>query len=99
MQVKFLNNGRNPNTVNYEIVGQRIQKARKALNMTLDLVSRESGISVSFIEHIERGSRKMSLETFSNLCIALNLNPVFALWGAQAPILASNNIETKSSKL
>lgn len=99
MQAKSLNNGRNPNAVNYEIVGQRIQKARKASNMTLDQVSKESGISVSFIEHIERGSRKMSLETFSSLCIALNLNPVFALLGVQDPILASNNKEPQPSKL
>lgn len=56
---------RDCSAIDYERIGLRIRKARKEAHKTQEQLAEDTGISVSFLGHIERGARKMSLETFS----------------------------------
>lgn len=57
----------------YAAMGNRVRIARKKLHMTQSKLADITGLSVSHIGHIERGSRIPSIETLVNLCYALNL--------------------------
>lgn len=57
--------------MNYKALGQRIRKQRKAIRWTQEVLAEKAGISLSFLGHIERGSRKASLETLVALSNAL----------------------------
>lgn len=52
-------------------VGMAIRKCRRAQDMTQEQLAERVGVSVSFIGHIERGARVMSLNTFVRICRAL----------------------------
>ena len=65
--------------MNYEMLGKRIRDYRKRLHMTQEQLSEAANISLSFLGHIERGSRKASLETLVALCNALNISPQYLL--------------------
>ena len=60
--------------MNYAAMGQRIKQARKAQHMTQEQLAEVTGISAAFLGHIERGTRKASLETFYALCEALHVS-------------------------
>lgn len=60
------------NYADYAAIGERIRKRRISLKLTQSDLSERAGISVSFLGHIERGTRKMSLETLMRLSDALN---------------------------
>ena len=49
--------------MDYESLGSHVRRARKAAGMTQYELAERLGISTSFLGHIERGSRKASLET------------------------------------
>lgn len=53
-------------------MGKRIRIRRKELHKTQEILSEEIGISTSFLGHIERGSRKASIETLVKLANALH---------------------------
>lgn len=70
--------------LSYEDFGRRIRNARKALHLTQEELSEQVGISPSFLGHIERGSRKSSVETIMRLCVALKLDAHYLLFGTPA---------------
>jgi len=59
-------------TMLYEEMGRKIREERKRLKLTQDQLSEKAGISLSFLGHIERGTRKMSVDTLVKICAALN---------------------------
>lgn len=65
--------------LDYISMGNRIRLARKAQNLSQEQLAELCGISVSYMGHIERGSRKMSLETLVSLCEALNVSSDYLL--------------------
>lgn len=67
--------------LNYAKVGARIRQARKEKGWSRDVLAKKSGISLYYIGHIERGTRRMSMDTFVNLCRALETNADELLWG------------------
>lgn len=56
----------------YNIIGQRIKQQRKNLDWSQEILAAKSGISLSFLGHIERGTRKLSVDTLYRLAISLN---------------------------
>lgn len=60
--------------MNYEALGRRIRAQRKLSHMTQEQLSELAGISLSFLGHIERGSRKASLETLVGIANALKVS-------------------------
>ena len=65
--------------MDYVALGMRIRKQRKLMQMTPDQLSEKAGISLSFLGHIERGSRKSSLETLVSLANALEVSADYLL--------------------
>ena len=55
----------------YFLVGKRVRQLRLQRKLTQEQLAERAGISTSFLGHIERGSRKLSLETFCRLIRAL----------------------------
>ena len=60
--------------IDYAAMGGRIRYARLAAGLSQSELAERCGLSVSFLGHIERGSRKMSLETLVAVCEALTLS-------------------------
>ncbi len=71
--------------LDYGRVGMRIRQVRKVKGWSQDELARKCGISMSFLGHIERGTRIMSLETFVNICGALEADADELLWGEVHP--------------
>ncbi len=58
--------------MDYRILGQRIRARRRKAGLTQERLAELAGISTSFLGHVERGTRILSVETLLNLCRALN---------------------------
>lgn len=56
----------------YAEIGRRIREERVKQHYTQETLAEAAEISLSFMGHIERGTRKMSLETFEKICKALH---------------------------
>lgn len=61
-------------TVNYTLVGQKIKDKRLKLGITQEQLAEKCDISVSYIAHIERGTKSLSLETAVKVSNALNVS-------------------------
>lgn len=59
----------------YAQLGRRIKQQRTLARMTQEKLAEKAGISLSFLGHIERGTRKASLDTLVKICNALNISP------------------------
>lgn len=71
--------------LDYTKMGMRIREARKVKGWSQDELAKKCGISMSFLGHIERGTRIMSLETFVSICGALAADADELLWGVAHP--------------
>ena len=71
--------------IEYSGIGMRIRQLRKTKGWSQSVLADKCGISMSFMGHIERGSRIMSMETFVNICDALDAGADELLWGVMAP--------------
>jgi transcriptional regulator with XRE-family HTH domain len=78
--------------MDYQAIGRHIRAKRKALRMTQEKLAEKVDLSVSFIGHIERGSRKASIETLSQLCDALTLSMDQVLDRTNIPRLNRNEL-------
>lgn len=59
--------------MDYQGLGNNIRNRRIKLGWTQERLAREIGVSTSFVGHIERGSRKSSLDTLVLLCSAMDI--------------------------
>lgn len=84
--------------LDYKKLGMRIRQVRKAKGWSQDMLAKKSGICMSFLGHIERGSRIMSLETFVNICTALEADADELLWGEAHPSNAIRDMWNPSKK-
>ena len=60
--------------MDYVDLGKRVRARRTALNWTQEHLAQEIGVSTSFIGHIERGSRKASIDTLVQLANAMQVS-------------------------
>ena len=60
--------------VNYVDLGKRVRARRTELNWTQERLAQEIGVSTSFIGHIERGSRKASIDTLVQLANTMEIS-------------------------
>ncbi len=49
--------------IDYELVGEKIKRKRLEKGYTREKLAEECSISVSYLAHIERGTKSLSLET------------------------------------
>jgi len=65
--------------MDYVGLGTRIRKQRKTMQMTQDKLAELAGISLSFLGHIERGTRTASLDTIVRLANVMRVSTDFLL--------------------
>lgn len=71
--------------MDYRSLGRQIRIARRERGMTQKQLSELSGISLSFLGHIERGTRKASLETVAAIARTLTASVDWLLADALRP--------------
>ncbi len=85
--------------LDYGKMGMRIRQVRKAKGMSQNELAKKCGISMSFLGHIERGTRIMSMETFVSICSVLDAGADELLWGmasASGAVLDMWNLSDKN---
>lgn len=60
--------------MDYRLLGERIKQERLNKGLTQEVLAEKASISVSFLGQIERGERKLSLETLIKLGEALDVS-------------------------
>lgn len=71
--------------VDYKVLGQRIARRRKVLDLTQEAVAEKIGMTPSHIKSIERAYTKCSIETMCKLCQALEVTPDYLFIGTLKP--------------
>lgn len=71
--------------LDYKKMGMRIRQVRRIKGWSQDELAKKCGISMSFLGHIERGTRIMSLDTLVHICTALDTGADELLWGVASP--------------
>lgn len=71
--------------LDYTKIGARIRQIRKAKGWSQNTLAKKCGISLNFVGNIERGTRKMSMDTFAVLCRELETDADALLWGVVQP--------------
>jgi len=61
-------------SMNYKELGRRVRAKRLALSWTQEYLANEIEVSTSFIGHIERGTRKASIDTLVALANAMQIS-------------------------
>lgn len=56
-------------------VGARIRKIRKSAGLTIDELSRQTGLSKAYISQVETAKASPSLQTVKKICSELNVSP------------------------
>ena len=88
--------------LDYQKIGRKIRAARLEKGWSQDRLSEKCNISLSFMGHIERGTRIMSMDTLVALCNELEISADYLLWDIirpSDPILLNilNGVKTKDA--
>ena len=67
--------------IDYKELGKRIRAERRKQDLTQEKLAEMANISDSFLGHIERGGRTLSIETLAKLANALNLSIEYIICG------------------
>lgn len=59
--------------LDYNIIGQRIKKARQNKHSTQEDLAEKLDVSVAFLSRIERGSSHINLKRLNQICDILNI--------------------------
>ena len=74
--------------LDYNIIGERLKKARIENNLTQEELAEKLDVSIAFLSRIERGSSHISLKRLSQICDILGITEGSILNGS------SNNSNT-----
>ncbi|MEE0777179.1 MAG: helix-turn-helix transcriptional regulator [Bacillota bacterium] len=86
-------------SIDYSLIGKRIAKVRKSRGYTQDNLAERANLSNNYISHIEKSHSIPSLETFVNLCEALEVTPDEILLGSvkESETYLNSEIDNKLS--
>ena len=65
--------------INYPEIGARIRRQREHIGMTQERLGEAFELSASFVGHIERGSRKLSVESLYKMASVLDVSVDYLL--------------------
>ncbi len=74
--------------IDYAEIGSRIRKVRKAQNLTQEEASEKCDITAAFYGNIERGDKKMSVDTLAKVSKGLKISVDYLLFGDEQDELA-----------
>lgn len=66
-------------SINYPEIGARIRQQREHIGLTQEQLGEACELSASFVGHIERGSRKLSVESLYKLASVLEVSTDYLL--------------------
>jgi len=75
--------------IDYKAMGRRIRAFRKEHGMTQAALAQSIGMSMSFIGHVERGTRNISIETLVKLSDTLDITLDMLVLGADPGVSGS----------
>lgn len=67
--------------LDYNIIGERLKKARQNKNMTQETLAEKLDLSVAYLSRIECGSSKLSLKRLDQMCELLDISKGYILEG------------------
>ena len=62
------------NEINYVALGKRIRQSRKQAKLTQEQLAEATALSVSYVGHVERGTRISSIDTLFKISAVLNVS-------------------------
>ena len=68
--------------IDYNIVGERIKKARLDKKLTQEKIAEQLDVSVAFLSRVERGSSHINLKRLNQLCSILDVTEGYILSGS-----------------
>ena len=71
----------------YRILGKRIREIRKKIGVTQEKLAFKAKISPSFLSHVERGTKKASLETMKKIADGLGVPVQDLFYPPKEPIV------------
>lgn len=72
------------NLVDYQKIGVCIRKQRIEKALSQERLAEQVGVSLSFMGHIERGTRILSVETLARLCNVLEMDMHYIVFGCSS---------------
>ena len=83
------------------VMGDRIREARKAKGLTQEQLAEALELSVEFVGHIERGSKKPSIDVFKKIIEVLDVSADYLLRDSVSTgtLLGDNAIGRKIERL
>lgn len=60
--------------LDYNIIGERLKKARINRNLTQEKLAEQLDVSIAFLSRIERGSSFISLKRLNQICSVLDVS-------------------------
>ena len=79
--------------MDYAELGRRVRQQRVMCGMTQEELAEKSGISCSFVGHIERGEKKFSIGTLVSLCNAMSVAPNYLLQDSLSPEVLNSSVD------
>ena len=78
--------------INYKLVGTKIKNKRKELGYSQESLAELCNISPSYLGHIERGSRRLSMDIAVKLAYYLNVSLDYLLldYAGNSPAILTN---------
>lgn len=70
--------------MDYKKIGKRIRNLRQQQGYTQEALAEAVDLSAPFVSHIERATKKASLETISRIASTLNVTVDYLLTGTQS---------------
>lgn len=61
-------------TLDYNIIGERLKKARIDKNMTQEKLAEQIDVSVAFLSRVERGTSHINLKRLTQICEILGVS-------------------------
>lgn len=65
--------------MDYVLLGKRIRIMRVIMEMTQEELAKKIGVCTSLVGHIERGTRRVSVETLYEMCKVLDISADFLI--------------------
>lgn len=74
--------------IDYAEIGRRIRRVRKMQNLTQEMAAEKCDITAAYYGNIERGDKKMSVETLVKVSKGLKISVDYLLFGDEQDKLA-----------
>lgn len=94
--------------VDYSLIGKRLKEKRKSTGATQEMIAEYLGVSVGYISQLERGKKKINLDTLSKYAAFLrcditdiisNVSPEQKQYLDQEMATMYNQLEAKQKRM